>query len=241
MRCCRGRRRSRNPAGGGRHLGRLPLCRRAEYARVYGHPHGAPARLAEFTCAVPEHLADVPTPHVAHPGCFSTATLLAVVPLLKLGLVEPELFVSAVTGSTGAGRSPTAGTHHPQRHSPTSIPMARSRTGTRRRSPPSPAPPRGRSPLRLRTPLGPVRARHPRDGAGAARAPDEQRGAARGARRVLRGPAVRARARRAAAHQGRGDQQLRPPLGGLRRPDASPSCRSWTTWSRAPPAARSSG
>jgi N-acetyl-gamma-glutamyl-phosphate reductase len=89
----------------------------AEYARVYRHPHGAPARLAEFTCAVPEHLAQAPTPHVAHPGCFSTATLLAVVPLLRLGLVEPELFVSAVTGSTGSGRSPTAGTHHPQRHS----------------------------------------------------------------------------------------------------------------------------
>ena len=89
----------------------------AEYARVYKHPHGAPQRLAEFTCAVPEHLASAPTPHVSHPGCFSTATLLAVVPLLRLGLVEPELFVSAVTGSTGSGRSPTAGTHHPQRHS----------------------------------------------------------------------------------------------------------------------------
>lgn len=89
----------------------------AEYARVYRHAHGAPARLAEFTCAVPEHLASAPTPHVAHPGCFSTATLLAVVPLLKLGLVEPELFVAAVTGSTGSGRSPAAGTHHPQRHS----------------------------------------------------------------------------------------------------------------------------
>lgn len=89
----------------------------AEYARVYRHAHGAPQRLAQFTCAVPEHVASVPTPHVAHPGCFSTATLLAAVPLLKLGLVEPELFVSAVTGSTGSGRSPTAGTHHPQRHS----------------------------------------------------------------------------------------------------------------------------
>ena len=89
----------------------------AEYARVYGHAHGAPARLAEFTCAVPEHLAIVHTPHVAHPGCFSTATLLAAVPLLALGLVEPQLFVAGVTGSTGAGRSPSAGTHHPQRHS----------------------------------------------------------------------------------------------------------------------------
>jgi N-acetyl-gamma-glutamyl-phosphate reductase len=87
------------------------------YARVYGHPHGAPARQAQFTCAVPEQLAQVGTPHVAHPGCFSTATLLATVPLLALGLAEPQLFVSAVTGSTGAGRKPTPGTHHPQRHS----------------------------------------------------------------------------------------------------------------------------
>ncbi|MBM5812093.1 MAG: N-acetyl-gamma-glutamyl-phosphate reductase [Gammaproteobacteria bacterium] len=88
-----------------------------EYARVYGHPHAAPARARQFTCAVPEHLAQSPTPHVAHPGCFSTATLLASVPLAALGLVEPQFFVAAVTGSTGAGRTPIAGTHHPQRHS----------------------------------------------------------------------------------------------------------------------------
>jgi len=87
------------------------------YERVYKHAHGAPARAKQFTCAVPEHLDRSPTPHVAHPGCFSTATLLATVPLLALDLVEPQVFVSAVTGSTGAGRSPIAGTHHPQRHS----------------------------------------------------------------------------------------------------------------------------
>jgi N-acetyl-gamma-glutamyl-phosphate reductase len=87
-----------------------------EYERVYRHAHGAPARAKEFTCAVPEHLDRSPTPHVAHPGCFSTATLLASVPLLALDLVEPQVYVSAVTGSTGAGRSPIPGTHHPQRH-----------------------------------------------------------------------------------------------------------------------------
>lgn len=89
----------------------------AAYEAVYKHPHGAPARLPEFTCAVPEHLGKLETPHVAHPGCFSTATLLASVPLLSLGLIAPTLFVSGVTGSTGAGRKPVAGTHHPLRHS----------------------------------------------------------------------------------------------------------------------------
>jgi N-acetyl-gamma-glutamyl-phosphate reductase len=88
----------------------------AEYESVYRHAHGAPARLSGFTCALPEHLAHSPTPHVAHPGCFATATLLASVPLLKLGLIEPELFVAAITGSTGSGRKPVEGTHHPLRH-----------------------------------------------------------------------------------------------------------------------------
>lgn len=107
------------------------------YAAVYKHEHGAPARLKDFTCAVPEHLKSVNTPHVAHPGCFASATLLASVPLLATGLAAgaqagrlagggaggtanpgtPTLFVSGVTGSTGSGRKPVEGTHHPTRHS----------------------------------------------------------------------------------------------------------------------------
>src|SRR5262245_34892936 len=89
----------------------------AAYEAVYKHPHGAPHRIAQFTCAVPEHLATAPTAHVAHPGCFSTSILLASVPLLASGWVEPTLFVSGVTGSTGSGRKPVEGTHHPTRHS----------------------------------------------------------------------------------------------------------------------------
>jgi N-acetyl-gamma-glutamyl-phosphate reductase common form len=87
------------------------------YEAVYKHPHGAPARLAQFSCAVPEHQKRLDTPHVAHPGCFATATLLASVPLLALGLTHPTLFVAGVTGSTGSGRKPVEGTHHPLRHS----------------------------------------------------------------------------------------------------------------------------
>ncbi len=86
------------------------------FEAVYHHAHGAPARIRQFTCAVPEHLVESPTPHIAHPGCFATATLLASVPLLALGLTDARLFVSGVTGSTGSGRKPVEGTHHPQRH-----------------------------------------------------------------------------------------------------------------------------
>jgi N-acetyl-gamma-glutamyl-phosphate reductase len=87
------------------------------YEGVYRHAHGAPGRIASFVCALPEHLPRATAPHVAHPGCFATAALLASVPLLKLGLTQGDLFVSAVTGSTGSGRKPQEGTHHPRRHS----------------------------------------------------------------------------------------------------------------------------
>ncbi len=87
------------------------------FADVYGADHAAPDLLEHFTCAVPEHLADADGRHIGHPGCFATAILLATVPLFTHSLVEPDVFVSAITGSTGSGRSPSAGTHHPERHS----------------------------------------------------------------------------------------------------------------------------
>ena len=88
----------------------------AAFAKVYGHEHAAPRRLAEFTCAVPEHAVRIDTPHAAHPGCFATTMLLGIVPLAGAGLAD-EFHVSAVTGSTGAGRTPRETTHHPVRQS----------------------------------------------------------------------------------------------------------------------------
>jgi len=87
------------------------------FEEIYGQPHGASSLVKRFTCAVPEHLAEMATPHAAHPGCFATAMLLGVVPLLRSGLVDQEFFVSGVTGSTGSGRRATPTTHHPERHS----------------------------------------------------------------------------------------------------------------------------
>ena len=87
------------------------------YAAVYGHAHGAPDVLDRFVSALPEHLAASDRPHVGHPGCFATSLLLAAVPLLRLGLAVPELYAVGITGSTGSGRTPAAGTHHPERHS----------------------------------------------------------------------------------------------------------------------------
>ena len=88
-----------------------------DYEVVYGSEHGAPELLDEFFCALPEHVDAPRRDHVGHPGCFATATLLATVPLVASGLAEPDLFVTGITGSTGSGRKPQPGTHHPDRHS----------------------------------------------------------------------------------------------------------------------------
>lgn len=89
----------------------------SEWEAVYKLAHGAPQLLPQFLCAVPEHAGDIDVPHIGHPGCFATATTLAVVPLIRSGLTDAEVFVSGVTGSTGSGKTPVAGTHHPERNS----------------------------------------------------------------------------------------------------------------------------
>lgn len=92
-------------------------ARESDYESVYKTRHGAPELLDQFFCGVPEHIDTIGAPHVGHPGCFATATLLAAVPLVRSGLTEARLFVNGVTGSTGSGRVPQAGTHHPERNS----------------------------------------------------------------------------------------------------------------------------
>ncbi len=53
--------------------------------------------------------------YIANPGCFATATLLALSPMVKSGLLTGKIVVDAKTGSSGSGAKPAANTHHPQR------------------------------------------------------------------------------------------------------------------------------
>lgn len=48
---------------------------------------------------------------IANPGCFATAIQLALLPLAAAGLLDSEVQVTAITGSTGAGVKPGATTH----------------------------------------------------------------------------------------------------------------------------------
>lgn len=58
---------------------------------------------------------------IANPGCFATAIQLALLPLAAAGLIKDEVHVTAITGSTGAGKKPGETTHFSYRSDNISI------------------------------------------------------------------------------------------------------------------------
>ena len=65
---------------------------------------------------------EIRTAHdVANPGCFATAIQLATLPLAANGLIRDEIHVTAITGSTGAGKKPGETTHFSYRNDNISI------------------------------------------------------------------------------------------------------------------------
>jgi len=89
----------------------------ALYPRWYTREHKAPELLKKFAYGLVElNRAEIAKSRcVANPGCFATATALALGPLAKGG-VAGTVSVTAVTGSSGSGASPSVITHHPTRH-----------------------------------------------------------------------------------------------------------------------------
>ncbi|MBR3526697.1 MAG: N-acetyl-gamma-glutamyl-phosphate reductase [Bacteroidales bacterium] len=59
--------------------------------------------------------------YVANPGCFATCIQLASVPLAAMHLLKDELHVTAITGSTGAGRKLSETTHFSYRNDNISV------------------------------------------------------------------------------------------------------------------------
>ncbi|MDG1146222.1 MAG: N-acetyl-gamma-glutamyl-phosphate reductase, partial [Flavobacteriales bacterium] len=58
---------------------------------------------------------------IANPGCFATAIQLALLPLAKAGLLQNDVHINAITGSTGAGKSLSATSHCSWRNNNVSI------------------------------------------------------------------------------------------------------------------------
>jgi N-acetyl-gamma-glutamyl-phosphate reductase len=80
----------------------------AAWPAWYGMEHPAPSQLGGWPYGLPElHRAELAgASRIAVPGCYPTAALLALAPLLRAGLVEPDgIVVDAKSGVSGAGRS----------------------------------------------------------------------------------------------------------------------------------------
>ena len=89
----------------------------AVYERYYGARHPHPELLGGFVYGLPElnREAIKRATAVASPGCFATTIELALLPLARAGLLLGPVHVLGITGSSGSGVVPSAGTHHPVR------------------------------------------------------------------------------------------------------------------------------
>ncbi|HEV7472952.1 MAG TPA: N-acetyl-gamma-glutamyl-phosphate reductase, partial [Pyrinomonadaceae bacterium] len=87
------------------------------FEQHYGRPHTAMQAQAEFVYGLTETNRDAirNARLIANPGCFATATLLGLAPLVANNLVSGRVIVDAKTGSSGSGAKAAANTHHPQR------------------------------------------------------------------------------------------------------------------------------
>jgi N-acetyl-gamma-glutamyl-phosphate/LysW-gamma-L-alpha-aminoadipyl-6-phosphate reductase len=88
-----------------------------QYEKYYGGTHPCPELLPRAVYGLPElnreaiRGADL----VASPGCFATTIALGLLPLAKAGLLKGAVETVGITGSSGSGAAPQAGTHHPVR------------------------------------------------------------------------------------------------------------------------------
>jgi N-acetyl-gamma-glutamyl-phosphate reductase len=88
-----------------------------EFAQHYGQEHTAIETQSEFVYGLTETNRERirNARLISNPGCFATATLLGLAPLVANQSITGRVIVDAKTGSSGSGAKPRANTHHPQR------------------------------------------------------------------------------------------------------------------------------
>ncbi len=78
------------------------------YSSWYGFQHANPELLAEAVYGLPEWNANAIAPArlIANPGCYPTSVTLALLPLIRAGLLEigSDIISDSKSGATGAGR-----------------------------------------------------------------------------------------------------------------------------------------
>ncbi|MFN8708524.1 MAG: N-acetyl-gamma-glutamyl-phosphate reductase [Planctomyces sp.] len=79
------------------------------YEKWYGHVHTDPTRLATAVYGLPElyRREIISAKLIANPGCYTSASILGLAPLLQAGMIHPEnIVIDAKSGISGAGRTP---------------------------------------------------------------------------------------------------------------------------------------
>ena len=87
------------------------------YTEWYEVEHPDAARMAETAYGLPELYRDSirGAKLVANPGCYPTAAILSLAPLLKQKAIGPEgIVIDSKSGATGAGRTPKPALHFPE-------------------------------------------------------------------------------------------------------------------------------
>ena len=85
-----------------------------EYPTWYGFTHPSPELLTEAVFGLPElHESEIASASlVANPGCYSTSAILALAPVVRVGLIDPDIVVDSKSGVSGAGRTLSLTTHY---------------------------------------------------------------------------------------------------------------------------------
>lgn len=88
-----------------------------EFVEHYGREHTAMKFQSDFVYGLTEtnRAAIAGAIRIGNPGCFATATILALAPLVAEKVIAGRVVVDAKTGSSGSGAKAAANTHHPQR------------------------------------------------------------------------------------------------------------------------------
>ncbi len=90
-----------------------------DYQKWYGEPHAAPEWLSKFVYGLPElHRAEIAAAnYISGVGCNATAANLALLPLVKAGLIDlhQPVYVEIKVGSSESGAEGNAGSHHAER------------------------------------------------------------------------------------------------------------------------------
>jgi LysW-gamma-L-alpha-aminoadipyl-6-phosphate/LysW-L-glutamyl-5-phosphate reductase len=88
------------------------------YKKYYGEDHPAPDLLPTFVYGNPElHREELRgATRIACAGCFATSVILALYPMLKMGVPLPkDIIATGLVGSSAAGASGSDASHHPER------------------------------------------------------------------------------------------------------------------------------